>query len=59
MVGIYPEKTVIEKDTCTPMSIAALLTIAWTWKQPRCSLAMMEVFNLSVLGLFRGQVGRL
>ena len=29
----------IERDTCTPMFIAALFTIAKTWKQPRCSLA--------------------
>ena len=25
-----------EKDTCTPVFIAALFTIARTWKQPRC-----------------------
>ena len=32
-----PEKTTIQKDnTCTPMFIAALLTIARTWKQPKC-----------------------
>ena len=31
-----PEKTAIEKDTCTPIFIAALFTIARTWKQPRC-----------------------
>ena len=36
LLGIYPEKTVIQKDTCTPMFIAALLTIAKTWKQPKC-----------------------
>ena len=34
--GIYPEETKIEKDTCTPLFIAALFTIARTWKQPRC-----------------------
>ena len=34
--GIYPEKTIIRKDTCTPMFIAALFTIAKTWKQPKC-----------------------
>ena len=28
-----------ERDTCTPMFIAALFTIARTWKQPRCPLA--------------------
>ena len=36
LVGIYPEETKIEKDTCIPLFIAALLTIASTWKQPRC-----------------------
>ena len=34
LLGIYPEKTVIQKDTCTPMFIAALFTIARSWKQP-------------------------
>ena len=37
LLGIYPEETKIEKDTCIPLFIAALLTIARTWKQPRCS----------------------
>ena len=35
-LGIYPEKTIIRKDTCTPMFIAVLFTIAKTWKQPKC-----------------------
>ena len=35
-LGIYPEETKIEKDTCIPLFIAALFTIARTWKQPRC-----------------------
>ena len=35
LLGIYPEETKIEKYTCTPMFIAALFTIARTWKQPR------------------------
>ena len=34
--GIYPEETKIEKDTFIPLFIAALFTIARTWKQPRC-----------------------
>ena len=38
LLGIYPEETKIEKDTCTPLFIAALFTIAGTWKQPRCPL---------------------
>ena len=36
LLGIYPEETKIEKDTYIPLFIAALLTIARTWKQPRC-----------------------
>ena len=36
LLGIYPEETKIEKDTCTPTFTAALLTIARTRKQPRC-----------------------
>ena len=35
-LGIYPEETKIEKDTCISLFIAALFTIARTWKQPRC-----------------------
>ena len=37
LVGIYPGKTVLEKDVCTPALIAVLLTIARTWKQPKCT----------------------
>ena len=36
LLGIYPEKTIIQKDTCTPLFITALFTIARTWKQPKC-----------------------
>ena len=35
LLGIYPEKTIIQKDTCTPMFTAALFTIARSWKQPK------------------------
>jgi len=35
LLGIYPEKTMTRKDTCTPMFIEALYTIAKTWKQPK------------------------
>ena len=38
LLGTYPEETKIEKDTCTPMFIVALFTIARTRKQPRCPL---------------------
>ena len=36
-MGVYPEKTIIQKDTYTPTLIEALFTISRTWKQPRCS----------------------
>ena len=36
LLGVYPEKTIIQKETCTTMFIAALFTIARTWKQPKC-----------------------
>ena len=36
LLSLYPNKTIIQKDTCTPMFIAALFTIANTWKQPKC-----------------------
>ena len=36
LLGIYPEETKME-DTCIPLFIAALFTIARTWKQPWCS----------------------
>ena len=37
LLGIYPEKTVIHKDTCTSVFTAALFTMAKTRKQPKCS----------------------
>ena len=36
LLGIYPEKTITQKETCITMFIAALCTIARTWNQPRC-----------------------
>ena len=36
LLGIYSDNTFPEKDTCTCMFIVALLTIAKTWKQPKC-----------------------
>ena len=38
LLGIYSDKTIIRKVTCTPMFIAALFTIAKIWKQPKCPL---------------------
>ena len=39
LLGIHAEDTRTERDTCTPMFIAALFIIARTWKQPRCPTA--------------------
>ena len=36
LLGIYPEKSIIRKDTCTPKFIATLFTITKTWKQAKC-----------------------
>ena len=38
LLGIYPEKNMIRKYTCTAMVIAALFTIAKAWKQPKYPL---------------------
>ena len=46
LLGMHPEKkkTLIQKDTCTPMFIATLFTIVKTWKQHKCPM----VFALCV-----------
>ena len=36
LLGIHTKETRTERDTCTPMFIAALFIIARTWKEPRC-----------------------
>ena len=44
--GHIPEASRIKKDTCSPMFIATLFTIARTWKQPRCPLADERIRKL-------------
>ena len=39
LLGIHTKETRIERDTSTPMFIAALFIIARMWKQPRCPSA--------------------
>ena len=36
LLGIYHETTIIQKDTCIPIFITALFTIARSWKQHKC-----------------------
>ena len=38
LLGIYPEKTIIQKESCITVFIAAPFTIARTWKQLKCPL---------------------
>ena len=46
LLGIHPEETKIEKDTCTPMFTAALFTIDKACKQPRCTSTDEWIKNL-------------
>ena len=46
--GVYLDNTVIQKDTYTPMFIAALFPIAKTWKQPTCPLAKEWIKRMCV-----------
>ena len=36
LLDIYPEKTIIQKESCTTIFMAALFTTARTWNQPKC-----------------------
>ena len=46
LLGIHTKETRIERDTYTPIFIAALFIIARTWKQPRCPLADERIRKL-------------
>ena len=49
LLGIYPDKNFIERDTCTPMFTAALFTVAKTWKQPKCPLTDEWIKKMSYI----------
>ena len=51
-LGIYLEKTITQKDTCSPVFTAALLTIARTWKWPKCPLTeeWIKIWNTYTMG---------
>ena len=58
LLGIYPDKTLIQKDTCTQMFIAAQFTIAKTWstrvnKSPKCSTLVQSQKQQNDLSLFQ------
>ena len=51
LLGIYPEKTIIQKDTSAPMFTAALFTIARTWKQsksPSTDRWIKKMWNINI-----------
>ena len=61
LLGIYPEKrrTLIKKDTCTPMFVAALFTIDKIRKQPKCPstnewIKKMYIYNGTLLSHKKG-----
>ena len=52
LLGIYPDKTIIQKDTCTPMFKAALITIGKTLSLEPPSLASHHLTGSYILSLF-------
>ena len=50
-LGIYMEENMTQKNMCTPVFIAALFTIAKTWKQSKCpptekSIKKMYIYTM-------------
>ena len=60
LLDIYPEKIVIQKETCTTMFTAALFTIARTWNQPKCPLTdewikkMWHIYTMEYYSAIKG-----
>ena len=46
LLGIYPEETIIQKESCTTMFIAALFTIARPWKQSNTFFSQLTFLHL-------------
>ena len=53
-LGIYPEKTMILKDMCTPMFIAALFAKAKSRKQPKCPLSEEHIKKMWCIYIHNG-----
>ena len=54
-LGMYSEETKIEKDTCIPLFIAALFTIARTWKPPKCPSTdewIQKLWSINTMGYY-------
>ena len=62
LLGIFPEETKIERDTCIPLFIAALFTIARIWKQVRCPLTdewikkLWYIYKMEYYSAIKGNV---
>ena len=60
LLGIYPEKTIIQKETGTTMLIAALFTITRAWRQPKCPSAdewikkMWHIYTMEYYSAIKG-----
>ena len=59
LLGIYQEKTITQKDTCSPVFTAALFTIARTWKWPKCPLTeqWIKIQNIYTMGYYSATKG--
>ena len=53
-LGIYPEKNMIQKCTCTLMFIAALFTIPKTRKHSNCPLTINREMERDVVYIYNG-----
>ena len=51
---IYPEKTMIQRGTCTAVFIAALFTVARTWEQPKCPSTDKWIKSLQMVNAGEG-----
>ena len=54
LLGIYPEKAIIQKESCTKMFTEALFTIARTWKQPKCPSIDRRMDKEDVVHIYNG-----
>ena len=52
LLSICPEKTIIQKDSCTPMFTATLFTIARTWKEPKYPVEYFSTTKRNEVGSF-------
>ena len=57
LLGIFPEESKTERDTCIPLFIAALFPISRTWKQPRCPSIDERIKNLVHNGILLSHKG--